>query len=105
MLKGATSGNVALPLFRLASARHPPPQRGGGLAAEPFLSPDSPAHKREESGLPRYSAASTNTVPARGRFSASHTSTRASVSAAICASPWNGEGVMRRRSVPRGTVG
>jgi hypothetical protein len=52
-----------------------------------------------------YSAAAANTVPARGRSSVSQVSTSAAVSAPMRSSSWKGEGVMRSRSVPRGTVG
>jgi hypothetical protein len=50
-----------------------------------------------------YSAACT--FGSRGSLSAVQTSTRAAASASIWALEWNGPGVMRSRSVPRGTVG
>jgi CoA-transferase family III len=49
------------------------------------------------------SASSTN--PPNGRSSAFHVSTSACTRASIWASVWRGPGVMRSRSVPRGTVG
>lgn len=50
-----------------------------------------------------YSAAST--FGSRGSLKEVHTSTSAAPKAWIWASEWRGPGVMRRRSVPRGTVG
>src|SRR6266536_5617203 len=54
-------------------------------------------------GQSPHSAASA--LPPRGRASRRHTPTSASASASINASSWQGVGVMRSRSVPRGTVG
>ena len=58
---------------------------------------------RRKSAPARYSAAMACWPSGRPRLS--HTSTRATASASISASSWNGFGVMRSRSVPFGTVG
>ena len=66
---------------------------------------DKPGHDEEKDQLRwrTYSAASARSL--NGRPSFCQTSTSASASVSISASSWYGLGVMRSRSVPRGTVG
>ncbi len=104
---GFRAGVLAILTMR-ASDRNPlsqpsrRPRLTSGAALEGWRHRDDRA-QRPRTGAPPYSAASARFF--NGRPSCSHTSTSAAASASINASVWNGDGVMRSRSVPFGTVG